>query len=842
MLRVETQKKLNKIFEMLLQLLKYISLEEKAENRIFIQESKMAIEAIKDKISKEVTEADDYLVQIENIYKLFQELEQDNHCSGRICQQIEEGLVSLCELIKREKAVYQVFFFPYKAEMWDSLESIWLSCKDDIRCECKVVPIPYYHYDAKLDEWIYCYEIERFPDYVPVVNYKEYSLEENPDVAFIHNPYDKYNRVTNVLEDYYSYNLKKYVKHLFYVPYYVTSGFISKEHEILSAYFNADYLIVQSEVFKKGLNHYDFQNKALVMGSPKIDKVIRLSAQKQSINSEWNNIVGSKKSLMLNTSLGCFLNDSEAYLRKLRYVFERFDKRRDVALIWRPHPLLQSTIESLRSHLLSVYSELKEFFIQKKIGILDTTPDVVNTVSFVDGYIGEQSSSVINLFQAAAKPLFILNNYIFESGNVIESSKAPIWSAVQSEDVTYAMLFEFNGLFKVDYSKNKLVLIHELEKEAIWLNRYRNLFVDQEYIYIMPFGGTKLLRYDILSDKMETIWEEPNGNELYFSNIVQYKNKICYVPFFKRGIIEYDLNTNVVTEHREPVEALISKIEGMMLEEIYASTAAERYIWATTLYSNRVLCYDMETSKHIIYEIGSEENTYSAITVIGDMVYLAEARTGDIIAWNKVNLSIASCYRMPREFRFVPDVQGRYRTHYKLVNVGKYLLAIPFLANAIVKINLETGKVSAIMKPLGEDVFKNTNNYRPSDYGVVLDLGMKEPGVIRIQRTWDKAVIELNVETEEYHEYYLTLEEELIQKRLKESDGFEKYHRDFEFARRESPYYTLDGFLDDLVNENLEDAMKRQLQEMQTMAVNLDGTCGEKVHEFMMNVLDEEMA
>ena len=53
---------------------------------------------------------------------------------------------------------YQVIFLPYKASMWDSLESIWLAAKEDKRCECYVIPIPYYEFDAKNNQWVEHYD------------------------------------------------------------------------------------------------------------------------------------------------------------------------------------------------------------------------------------------------------------------------------------------------------------------------------------------------------------------------------------------------------------------------------------------------------------------------------------------------------------------------------------------------------------------------------------------------------------------------------------------------------------------------------------------------------------
>ena len=38
----------------------------------------------------------------------------------------------------------EVVFFPYKASMWDCLESFWKEAKEDPECDVYVVPVPYY--------------------------------------------------------------------------------------------------------------------------------------------------------------------------------------------------------------------------------------------------------------------------------------------------------------------------------------------------------------------------------------------------------------------------------------------------------------------------------------------------------------------------------------------------------------------------------------------------------------------------------------------------------------------------------------------------------------------------
>ena len=51
----------------------------------------------------------------------------------------------------------------------------------------------------------------------------------------------------------------------------------------------------------------------------------------------------------------------------------------------------------------------------------------------------------------------------------------------------------------------------------------------------------------------------------------------------------------------------------------------------------------------------------------------------------------------------------------------------------------------------------------------------------------------------------------------------------------------LDIFLDKLSDHNFENIQKRQRDALSSTAVNLDGTCGEKVHKQMMDILKQEI-
>lgn len=96
----------------------------------------------------------------------------------------------------------KVAFFPYKASMWDSLESIYFAAAKDPMCDVSVVPIPYYTLTESGAESHY--EGGLFPSNVPITHYSTYDLKaERPDIIYVHNIYDQFNVITRVHEEYF---------------------------------------------------------------------------------------------------------------------------------------------------------------------------------------------------------------------------------------------------------------------------------------------------------------------------------------------------------------------------------------------------------------------------------------------------------------------------------------------------------------------------------------------------------------------------------------------------------------------------------------------------------------
>ena len=339
---------------------------------------------------------------------------------NKVCKTLKKHLLRVENSVRNDIRVRnEIVFLPYKAAMWDSLESVYLAAKADPDCDAYCVPIPYYEKNPDGSMGKMHYEGLDYPDNIQVIDWQSYQFEERkPDAIFIHNPYDSCNYVTSVHPRFYSDNLKRYTDCLVYIPYYATAGGMSEGQSLCPAYINADYIVIQSEDYRKFFDKRLPDNKFLPMGSPKFDRVIHKCQNPPEPPAEWKlsksqlERMKNSKVYFYNTSIGGMLANTEAFLKKMRYVFDIFKGREDACLIWRPHPLLESTFSSMRGMYKPQFDALKKEFVEENIGILDETTDIENTIALSDIYIGDSGTSVTSLFGVAGKPLFILNNNI----------------------------------------------------------------------------------------------------------------------------------------------------------------------------------------------------------------------------------------------------------------------------------------------------------------------------------------------------------------------------------------------------------------------------------------------
>ena len=321
----------------------------------------------------------------ESLYRVFLALsgeKEDPEGARQFLRQAESVFRKIQEEVEHLPVHTLVLFLPYKASMWDSMASVYQAARQDPSSEALVMPITYFEKKEDGSFGEARNEKEQFPKEIPLLT-EDFSLEEEqPDILYIHNPYNAANRVTSVHPRYYSSNLKKYTRNLVFIPYYINVGASSFGSLFLPAYRDVDFIVTQNE------------------------------AHTRSLPKEWEKIAAGRKLCFYNTGLEEMLEDAASFLKKMEEVFTLFKENREYCLLWRPHPLLENTFLTMRREFLHYFEALKQRFCKEKIGIYDSTgsPDVA--VFYADLYLGDAGSSVASLFSVMEKPLFILDQKV----------------------------------------------------------------------------------------------------------------------------------------------------------------------------------------------------------------------------------------------------------------------------------------------------------------------------------------------------------------------------------------------------------------------------------------------
>ncbi len=754
-------------------------------------------------------------------------------------QEISEGeldkLSSLVNdvigIITAQEVTYEIVFFPYSASMWDSMESVYNAFMEKPNYKCIVVPIPYRTFDKQTGQWNDCYDGNDFPKNIDITHYSEYSLEKNvPEVAFIHNPYDEYNSVTRVYEEYYSKAIKQYVGKLVYLPYYVTTGEFEESHLRLSAYINADYIVVQSKYIKEQFLQTPIYNKVVSLGSPKLDCIIKRCETGGEIPLEWQDILKNKKALMLNTTLGSVINNKEQLLNKLRVVFEKIKNHSEIVLIWRPHPLLLATIDSMLPELREKYDELIKYFTDEKIGILDTTADIANTIAISDGYIGDGGSSVLNLFGIANKPVFILNYH--SRCYTKEDSDKILFNRLEKHGADYyTTVVDLPGIYKVNADLCS-ASIAAYRKENYTASLYNFIVSHDDKIYLSPLMAQDFLRYNIEKNKFENFLKL--DTPVRCMKVLRYKDKIIYLPQQNSKIIVYDTKKNVIT-HQEFKVSSLSENGKTYYDDSYGFQQVGKDVYITSNHSNIITCFDAEAETQTLLAVGPRTQGYIDICFDGRYFWLAGVYDSEVVRYDKKSGERIS-YKMPEGFKSHQSCYNRTLPHTGVFCYKNNVYTIPAYSNSMVKINKDSTEAELFMPELFEKHIGKDGYIENKAFATAVLVYQNENNII-LQSSIDGEILNIDLEKETVKKSYVRLlPKDLVEienSLLDKSSGF--FRKDFKetFCKRESRMFTLEKFLKDISEDNLQGIKELQKRSLAEIAENLDGTAGQKICNFI---------
>lgn len=582
--------------------------------------------------------------------------------AGKAYKLLRNQVIKIRNSVRNDiKVRKEVVFLPYKAAMWDSLESVWKAACEDPDCDAYVIPIPYYDKNPDGSFREMHYEGNLYPKDVPVTWYKDYDFAENrPDVIFIHNPYDECNYVTSVHPDFYSGKLKEYTDKLVYIPYFILAE-PDLENDTLEgmAHFctvpgviNADQIIVQSEDMRKayiriltrayGENTRGIWSKKILgIGSPKVDKVLNTKKEDLEIPAEWLKIIqkpdGSwKKIVLYNTSVSALLEHGEKMLEKIQDVFRVFKENQDdVSLLWRPHPLIQATVESMRPWLWEEYRKLREQYQAEGWGIYDDSADMDRAIAISDGYYGDPSS-VVQLCREVGKPTEIQNVKLKEKQQTIY-----FHDMIKVDNEIWFSAINRNGLYRMNDKASRMELMHYFPDEGFFATfLHSKVFSCGKKIISVPFQARQIHVFDRETKKMLAMDFSEISDSIgysFFDIALQDKNVIYMIPCRYKKMIRYDVSLGELKE----IDVIKDDYKHKWNKEgpfvLKGACIVESKIYLSSFSADFIEVYDLHTNDIKYIDVPLKSNGISGIShlLYEDGIFWVIGKNGTICKWEK---------------------------------------------------------------------------------------------------------------------------------------------------------------------------------------------------------------
>lgn len=683
MMAVDTLKKINEILG------ENLKITEVSEEQIVgllseCQDSAVAMGGIIERLhGKETESVKELKAYCDLLYPLAMAL-HDWNSRRRILLQLMQHIARLRTLIAQEVPNrLEVVFFPYKAAMWDSLESVYLAAKQDLDCDAYVVPVPYYDLRPDRSFGQLHYEANLFPDRIKITDWKDYSLEERyPDIIYIHNPYDDCNLITSVVPRYYAKNLSQYTDCLVYIPYFVLGEIEPNDQNriepmkhfcCLPGVIYAHKVVVQSENMRRiYINEYrrtvqkvgvkiskeELERKFLGIGSPKLEKVLITKNDNCVLPKEWIEKMQKsdgtyKKVIFYNTSIVSLLEYKEKMLEKMRYVFSAFkEKEKDIVLLWRPHPLIQATISSMLPELWESYKKLLDIYLLEGWGIYDDTPDVDRAISVSNAYYGD-TSSVVEMYRVTGKPVMLQEVSIVRNDCFLGVP----WGTCANGYLWGVGFYGKNTLWRIDLISGKVDAIisfsHEIYSQAIAHDNKLILlpgFAKQMAVY--NIDEKQMLQYDMQlkeykKERMKFAAYMVYGNTIFLfpnctEDIVVINVKNMKMEYIDKPIIEYK-------KHHDLNDSIFAPSVCFQDGKMYIPCANENMVLIMDAYTRE---YKWETIPLLL-----ENRGIQALANNGSLLFLI-TKNGEVFCWDRKYHNVQKILNSKYKYRGVKYANG----------------------------------------------------------------------------------------------------------------------------------------------------------------------------------------
>ena len=150
------------------------------------------------------------------------------------------------------------------------------------------------------------------------------------------------------------------------------------------------------------------------------------------------------------------------------------------------------------------------------------------------------------------------------------------------------------------------------------------------------------------------------------------------------------------------------------------------------------------------------------------------------------------------------------------------------------RIDKKTDALSTLADAFWDEGFHSTTYYDREKQDIRFRTLKIDERHLLIQRFIDGKFIKINVDNGSYTSFYIDLNDKLLDRLLQTNNGFYFDSANLSYRMKESAYFPMNKFLKGMDRCGYKDESEKQMRIVGKLAPNLDGSCGKKVHAFIM--------
>ncbi|MFG6334321.1 MAG: hypothetical protein K1W20_02420 [Lachnospiraceae bacterium] len=340
----------------------------------------------------------------------------------------------------------------------------------------------------------------------------------------------------------------------------------------------------------------------------------------------WREVVQEKRVILYNTGVSSLLGGRKKRIEKMKWVFQVFKEHPEVVLWWRPHPLEISTLQSMLPELEEEYKQVRRWYQEEKIGILDDSVDLNRAIAISDAYYGTWSS-VAELYKAAQKPVLYENNNVYERHKELSFDITDfvvigrdVWFLSSTMNILFVMsldTFEVIEIIKIPYGNT--------------LGKYMSyrLAAAGGYLVLIAGCGKWIIRLDLKERRFDKLEAGKYGKSIKFGAYAVYNECIYMLPAFENRVMKYDVAHNRIVCERK----LKEQKSGLFIES--PVEVSDSCIYMAEAEGNHIYKYDMRSDTYEKIQISGKDIQLFGIRKVKDLFLLVLANRNEILVWNE---------------------------------------------------------------------------------------------------------------------------------------------------------------------------------------------------------------